>query len=96
MEPYRPFVDLEACRYLFLHEHGEEELTTRAKKSLLRLPTADVRLGNSVVPLMTAVQRTCASVWEVLAGHQAHIALPKLPPSKELPFVCSRENNILC
>lgn len=61
MEPYRPFVDILVVS-LFDPERASFEISKDQKKVLLSLPVIDVLVNGQRSPLMTAVQRTTASL----------------------------------
>lgn len=94
MEPYRPFVDLQVYKYLLTQGFSDGELNPKAKSTILQLPVTGVVVDEAVVPLMIAVQRTCASLWEVLAGHQSDVVLPLLASGQQMPVPCSGEDLI--
>lgn len=65
MEPYRPFVDEHICGLLAQWPACEAlpaDLDREHKKGLLSIPALDVLLGGQKYPLLTAVQRTTASL----------------------------------
>ncbi len=83
MEPYRPYVD-EIVRDLIEKYYSEDwayngfDLTPEIKKELLQVPVTDVLIDNKKSPLMVAVQRTTASLYQCFAGNQKKILYPKL------------------
>lgn len=87
MEPFRPFVDLEVYNYLLRCDRTEGRLTPVVKKYLLAIPFVDARIGTTTQPLMTAIQRTCSSLWESFADSRQQIVLPLLPAD------CSRKES---
>lgn len=80
MEPYRPFVDEHICGLMAQWPACEElpaDLDREHKKGLLSIPTLDVVLGGQKYPLLTAVQRTTASLSRCFdEGDSAHISYP--------------------
>ena len=75
MEPYRPFVDA------LVYEMAEsgaclEELTTPLKAQLLIIPTIDVLIEGKQSPLMNAMSRTTASLYECFEGSRRKILYP--------------------
>jgi len=77
MEPYRPFVDRIT---MAIAEDFEdiEELTPEIKKRLLIIPSADVMIDGSTIPLMIAAQRTTASLIRCYAGESRKLLFPVL------------------
>jgi len=83
MEPYRPYVDeivLEIVKtYSFRMNDSEEwELTPDIKKLLLQIPAIDVHIDGEKSPLMIAMQRTSASLFQCFAGLKKNVSYPKL------------------
>jgi CRISP-associated protein Cas1 len=77
MEPYRPYVDRMVCG--IIRSNGKFlEMTTAMKKELLSLPAIDVRIDDQKSPLMTAVQRTTASLAKCFEGSGRKLLYPKL------------------
>lgn len=75
MEPYRPMVD--ALVLQMVAEMGyPDELTTEHKKRLLQVPVLDVRLDGQTSPLMVAMSRTTASLYDCFAGNSRKILYP--------------------
>ncbi len=75
MEPYRPVVDALVLR--MVAEMGyPEELETEHKKRLLQVPVLDVKLDGQTSPLMVAMSRTTASLYECFAGKNRKILYP--------------------
>ncbi|MCK0130846.1 type II CRISPR-associated endonuclease Cas1 [Flavobacteriaceae bacterium F08102] len=76
MEPYRPFVDLvvydivaSGCNF--------EELNTNIKSELLMIPAMDVVIDGKRSPLMNAMSRTTASLYECFEGTRRKILYPE-------------------
>jgi CRISPR-associated protein Cas1 len=83
MEPYRPYVDEIAYDILSMHDldYDEEnrpklELTTGIKAELLKIPAIDVVIDNEKSPLMNAMQRTTASLFQCFAGNSRKVLYP--------------------
>lgn len=76
MEPYRPFVD-RIVRDRVLSGQGFETLDTPLKQELLLIPTIDVLLDGKRSPLMVALQRTTASLYECFEGTTRKILYPE-------------------
>jgi len=79
MEPYRPYVD--EIVYEIIEAYGFEneeeiELTTQLKTELLKIPAIDVIIDNEKSPLMNAMQRTTASLFQCFAGNTRKILYP--------------------
>ncbi len=73
MEPYRPFVDEIVYG---LYTNGDVALTTETKSELLRLLTADVKIGGVTRPLQIALTYTSASLAKCVLGKQKTISYP--------------------
>lgn len=83
MEPYRPFVDIivkEISMKYFNDEWLENgfKLSPEIKKELLQIPVIDVKIGGEKSPLMIAMQRTTASLYQCFAGQNNKIIYPIL------------------
>lgn len=77
MEPYRPFVD--EVVYQLVRNNGHFlEITPDMKRKLLEIPVIDVRLEGKKSPLMTAVNRTTASLVRVFEGTNRKVLYPEL------------------
>lgn len=77
MEPYRPFVDYTV--YQIIRSNGNYlDMTPSMKKSLLEIPTMDVRIDDQKSPLMNAVQRTTASLAKCFEGKTRKILYPEM------------------
>ncbi len=85
MEPYRPYVDetvfdiLNAVDIRF-DENNQPvlELTTEIKAELLKIPAVDVVIDGEKSPLMNAMQRTTASLYQCISGNSRKILYPGL------------------
>ncbi|MBP2833130.1 type II CRISPR-associated endonuclease Cas1 [Aquimarina sp. U1-2] len=76
MEPYRPFVD--SVVYDIVETGCNlEEFTTNMKSQLLCIPTLDVVLDGKLSPLMNAMSRTTASLYECFKGSRRKIVYPE-------------------
>lgn len=75
MEPYRPVVDLLVARLIAA---GHTELTKEAKRELLQLPLADVRMEGRTTTLMNAAATTAASVSSFYSGGTKRISYPEI------------------
>ena len=83
MEPYRPFVD--NLIFKIVKENYNEknliqefQLTKQIKEILLKIPVLDVIIENKKSPLMIAMQRTTASLYNCFAGESRKILYPVL------------------
>ena len=78
MEPYRPYVDEIVYEIIEAYGFEEEEikLTTKIKAELLKIPAIDVIIDNEKSPLMNAMQRTTASLFQCFAGNSRKILFP--------------------
>jgi CRISP-associated protein Cas1 len=77
MEPYRPFAD---ALVVSLVRTGEDpELTPSVKKQLLAIATVDAVFNDERSPLMTATQRTTASLAKCFEGVEKKILYPEIP-----------------
>jgi CRISPR-associated protein Cas1 len=73
MEPLRPLVDARVRR---LRREGVREINPDAKKALLGLLAAQVRLDDEEGPLMVALHRTAASLVHCLRGAASRLLIP--------------------
>lgn len=82
MEPYRPFVDTLVYDIV---ETGcnLNELNTNIKSSLLMIPAMDVVMDGKRSPLMNAMSRTTASLFECFEGSRRKLLYPELKSSLE-------------
>ncbi len=83
MEPYRPYVDevvYNTCKNNDFKQtetfDNELELTTEIKAELLKIPAIDVIIDGEKSPLMNAMQRTTASLFQCFAGNSRKILYP--------------------
>lgn len=76
MEPYRPYVD--AIVYEIV-ESGQNyiELNKTLKSDLLMIPAMDVLIDGKSSPLMNAMSRTSASLYECFEGSRRKILYPE-------------------
>ena len=82
MEPYRPFVD--AIVYDIVQTGCQiEELNTNIKSDLLMIPAMDVVIDGKQSPLMNAMSRTTASLYECFEGSRRKILYPEFKSSLE-------------
>lgn len=83
MEPYRPFVD---ALVFDIVESGcnLEELNTSIKSDLLMIPAMDVKIDGKQSPLMNAMSRTTASLYECFEGTRRKILYPEFVSSLEM------------
>jgi len=77
MEPYRPYVDKIVCRIVTMHGNFLD-MGPSMKKELLQLPAMDVEIDGQTSPLLTAVQRTTASLAKCFEGSTRRIIYPAL------------------
>jgi CRISPR-associated protein Cas1 len=76
MEPYRPFVD--ALVYdIVASGCNVEELNKNIKADLLMIPALDVIIDDKQSPLMNAMSRTTASLYECFQGSRRKILYPE-------------------
>ncbi|TYA78685.1 type II CRISPR-associated endonuclease Cas1 [Seonamhaeicola marinus] len=76
MEPYRPYVD--AVVYDIIESGCQiEDLNTRIKSDLLLIPAIDVVIDGKQSPLMNAMSRTTASLYECFEGSRRKILYPE-------------------
>ena len=80
MEPYRPYVDELVFEIVKEYTHSIEELPVNKqhKAILLQLPAIDVIIDGEKSPLMNAMQRTTASLYQCFAGAQRKILYPEI------------------
>ena len=81
MEPYRPYVDeivysLVKKLYDKTKDIQDYKLTTEIKTELLKIPAIDVIIDNEKSPLMIAMQRTTASLYNCFEGDSRKILYP--------------------
>lgn len=82
MEPYRPFVD---ALVFDIVETGcqIDELNTNMKSNLLVIPAMDVVIDGKRSPLMNAMSRTTASLYECFEGNRRKLLYPEFKTSIE-------------
>lgn len=81
MEPYRPFVD--AVVYDIVDSGCQiEDLNTNLKSNLLMLPAIDVVIDGKRSPLMNAMSRTTASLFDCFEGSKRKILYPEMASNK--------------
>ncbi|MBS1616013.1 MAG: type II CRISPR-associated endonuclease Cas1 [Bacteroidetes bacterium] len=78
MEPYRPFVDKIVCRMVMMKGRFLE-LGPGMKKELLELPTLDVLLEGTKMPLLHAIQRSTTSLCKCFEGSTRRLLYPSFP-----------------
>jgi len=83
MEPYRPYVDevvYNICKNKGFVQNetfdNKFELTTEIKAELLKIPAIDVIIDGEKSPLMIAMQRTTASLFNCFAGNSRKVLYP--------------------
>src|SRR5690606_21503812 len=79
MEPYRPFVDAVVYDMVEDNMGAVEEMTTNLKSVLLTIPAMDVVLDGKQSPLMNAMSRTTASLYDCFEGSRRKILYPSFP-----------------
>lgn len=79
MEPYRPFVDAVVYDMVEDSISAVEEMTTSLKSVLLTIPAMDVVLDGKLSPLMNAMSRTTASLYDCFEGSRRKILYPSFP-----------------
>lgn len=77
MEPYRPYVDKVVCDIVMMNGQFLN-MGPSMKKELLQIPTMDVVMESQTSPLLTAVQRTTASLARCFEGTTRRILYPTL------------------
>jgi len=81
MEPYRPFVD--AVVYDIVDSGCQiEDLNTNIKSNLLMIPAMDVVIDGKRSPLMNAMSRTTASLFDCFEGSKRKILYPEMASNK--------------
>jgi CRISPR-associated protein Cas1 len=79
MEPYRPYVDEIVYRLVVMKSiTNDYELTREMKAELLQIPAIDVHIDGEKSPLMIAMQRTTASLYQCMSGNSRKIIYPEL------------------
>ena len=80
MEPYRPFVDEIVFRIVDhpFADLSNLELNKERKAQLLKIPALDVIIDHEKSPLMNAMQRTTASLYQCYAGNTRKILYPEI------------------
>jgi CRISPR-associated protein Cas1 len=80
MEPYRPYVDkivYDILSHPFI-DLSDLELNKERKAALLQIPAMDVIMDGKKSPLMNAMQRTTASLYQCFAGNSRKILYPEM------------------
>lgn len=77
MEPYRPFCDQLVMNMYHTEKMESNNVSTGQKAEILKLLTADVKIGKRKSPLMLAVSRTTHSLSECFEGKRRKIIYPK-------------------
>jgi CRISPR-associated protein Cas1 len=77
MEPYRSFCDQIVMNMYNKDELEFDELKKEQKAEILKVLTADVKIGKRKSPLMVAVSRTTNSLSECFEGKRRKIIYPK-------------------
>ncbi len=77
MEPYRPFVDV-IVRSIIDETSVVDSLSRELKVKLLKLPEADVVIGEGTSPLLVATQRTAASLAKCYTGEVRKVLYPEM------------------
>lgn len=77
MEPYRPFVDRLVVQTIQQNPQTAE-VTTEIKRSLLSIPTLEVRINDQRSPLMVAASQTTASLARCFSGECRKLFYPEL------------------
>lgn len=77
MEPYRPFVDRLVMQTL-PQLQPIDDLTPDIKRTLLTVPTLEVRIGGQRSPLMVAASQTTASLARCFSGESRRITYPEM------------------
>ena len=77
MEPYRPYVDRLVIQTM--RQYPEiEDLTPDLKRSLLTIPTLEVRINGQRSPLMVAASQTTASLARCFSGEIRKLTYPEM------------------
>ena len=77
MEPYRPYVDRLVIQTM--HQYPSiEDLTPDLKRSLLTIPTLEVRINGQRSPLMVAASQTTASLARCFSGEIRKLTYPEM------------------
>ncbi len=77
MEPYRPYIDAIVFDIIKTGTNIEE-LNSNIKTQLLSIPVIDVYIDGKQSPLMNAMSRTTASLYECFEGTRRKILFPEL------------------
>ncbi len=79
VEPFRPIVDRQVFELTDKGATGEGELTVEHRRRLAGLLTADIRIGEETVSVLTATERASASLVRAMeASSPAMLCLPRL------------------
>ena len=73
MEPFRPFMDKTVWE---LADHGQMEVATDSKKTLLQVLYTDLEVDGERSPLTVEIQKLATSLVQVLMGDKAALRLP--------------------
>lgn len=76
MEPYRIYVDA-LVRDITESSESFDEMNTALKTRLLQVPVMDVTIGGQTSPLMIAMSRTTASLFECFKGTSRKLLFPE-------------------
>lgn len=77
MEPFRPYVDRLVIQTMRQHP-DIEDLTPDLKRSLLTIPTIEVRINGQRSPLMVAASQTTASLARCFSGEIRKLTYPEM------------------
>ncbi len=77
MEPYRPYVDRLVIQTMRQYP-DIEDLTPNLKRSLLTIPTIEVRINGQRSPLMVAASQTTASLARCFSGEIRKLTYPEM------------------
>jgi len=74
VEPFRPFVDLQAW---LIWQGGSSELDRGGKEKLVEVMTQDLQTASGISPIGMCVQTLATSVVQVYRGETIQVSLPK-------------------
>lgn len=79
MEPYRPFVDFAVLKHIDEFGYPNTFLEKEEKATMLSIMQLDTQFDKSISPLMVAIEKTTASLYQCFEGSRRKILYPNLP-----------------
>ena len=81
MEPFRPLVDEAVLELpdLLCRQWRHIKMETPVKELLARIVYRDVKMGSETVPMMLAIDRSCAALARIYSGEETTLELPRFP-----------------